>query len=183
MASFNLSGINEAIRKVKQKRNSLKYSNVLTINSHKEHLDTVKYLAENKRPAIVIAASGMCNGGRVMNYLKAMLSDNQYAVLFVGYLAKGTLGRVIQKYGPAKHGKKTGYVNMVGQKLAIQANVHTIGGYSAHADQKDLLNFVKRMWLKPKEIRLIHGSEQAKKTLKHELNKKYPATKTWIPKA
>ena len=79
----------EAVRKVKNKRNPLKYSNVLTINSHKEHLDTVKYLVENKRP--VIAVSGMCNGSRVMNYLKAMLSDNRHGVLYVGNQAKGTL--------------------------------------------------------------------------------------------
>ena len=71
----------------------MKYNNVLTINSHKEHVNTVKYLAKNKRPSIVIATSGMCNGGRIMNYLKAMLDDKRHDVLFVGYQAKGTIGR------------------------------------------------------------------------------------------
>lgn len=172
----------EALRKLKNKRNPLKNNNVLSINTHKDHLNTVQYLAKTKRPAIVIAASGMCNGGRIMNYLKAMLGDNRHDVLFIGYQARGTMGRKIQKYGPAKNGRKTGYIDMDGQRISIQAEIHTIGGYSAHAGQKDLLNFVKRMWFKPKEIRLIHGDETAKETLKDKLNKKYPKIKTWIPR-
>ena len=111
----------------------MKYNNVLTINSHKEHVNTVKYLTKTKRPAIVIATSGMCNGGRIMNYLKAMLDDKRHDVLFVGYQAKGTIGRTIQKYGPANNGNKLGYVDLDGQRIPIKANICTIGGYSAHA--------------------------------------------------
>lgn len=141
----------EALRKVKNNRISLNYNNFLTINTHKEHFSTVNYLAKNKRSAIVIAASGMCNGGRIMNNLKAMLDDSRHDVVFIGCQAKGMLGRIIQKYGPAKKGIKTGYVDMDGQRLPIQAEIHTIGGYSAHAGQEDLLNFVRRMWFKPKK--------------------------------
>lgn len=133
----------EARQKLKRKRKPLNYNNVLTINGHQEHLNTVEYLAKTKRPAIVIAASGMCNGGRIMNCLKAMLNDPRHDVLFVGYQAKGTIGRTIQKYG-----QKNGYVDLDGQRITIQAKIHTIGGYSAHAGQKDLLNFVRRMWKK-----------------------------------
>jgi len=68
-------------------------------------------VVNNKRPAIVIASSGMCNGGRVMNYLKAMLGDARHDVLFVGYQASGTIGRLIQKYGPT-----SGYVTIDGEK-------------------------------------------------------------------
>jgi Cft2 family RNA processing exonuclease len=68
-------------------------------------------VANNKRPAIVIAASGMCNGGHVMNYLKAMLGDARHDVLFVGYQASGTIGRLIQKYGPGG-----GYVTIDGKR-------------------------------------------------------------------
>ncbi|NVK36734.1 MAG: hypothetical protein HWE18_02310 [Gammaproteobacteria bacterium] len=78
-------------------RRPLTFDNLTTINTHKEHVQTVEYLANNKRPAIVIAASGMCNGGRVMNYLKAKLGDPRHDVLFVGYQASGTIGRLIQK--------------------------------------------------------------------------------------
>lgn len=166
----------EARRKLKNQRKPLNYNNVLTINSHQEHMTTVEYLAKTKRPAIVIAASGMCNGGRIMNYLKAMLNDSRHDVLFVGYQAKGTIGRIIQKYGP-----KGGYVDLDGQRITIQAKIHTIGGYSAHAGQKDLLNFVRGMWKKPNEIRLIHGDQNAKQQLQQILNKKHPKIDTWIP--
>lgn len=99
-------------------------------------------LAKTGQPAIVIAASGMCSGGRIMNYLAAMLGDPRHDVLFVGYQAAGTPGQVIQKYGP---------------RITIRAGVPTLSGYSAHADQNDLLNFVARMRHKPRKIRLAHG--------------------------
>ena len=172
----------EALRKVKQGRHPLSFENLLTIDSHKEHMSTVAYLAKTHRPAIVIAASGMCNGGRIMNYLDAMISDERHDILFVGYQASGTVGRDIQKYGPAKNGVKKGYVYLEGKKQNINAGVHTISGYSAHAGQADLINFVKRMWFKPKEIRLIHGDERAKKTLKEKLSNKYPNINVWVPK-
>ena len=73
-------------------------------------------------------------------------------------------------------------MDLDGQRITIQAKIHTIGGYSAHAGQKDLLNFVRRMWKKPNEIRLIHGDENAKEQLKQKLNKKHPKINTWIPK-
>ncbi len=155
----------------------MKYNNVLTINSHKDHLNAVKYLAKSKRPAIVIAISGMCNGARVLNFLKAMLGDKRHDVLFAGYQTKGTLARIIQKYGPARNGNKTGYVDVDGQRIPIRAEIPTICGYSAHAGQKYLLNFVGRIWFKPKEIRLIHGYENTKKILKRELSVNYPKIK------
>lgn len=74
-------------------------------------MQTVEYLANNKRSAIVIAASDMCNGGRIMNCLKAMLGEMRHDVLFVGYQASGTIGRFIQKYGPSG-----GYVTIEGEK-------------------------------------------------------------------
>ena len=167
----------ESQQKIKRGRKPLSFENITTINTHKEHLQTVEYLANNKRPAIVIAASGMCNGGRVMNYLKAMLGDARHDVLFVGYQASGTMGRLIQKYGPSG-----GYVTIDGKKITIKAGIYTMGGYSAHAGQTDLLNFVKRMWRKPSEIRLIHGDDRAKQDLQAKLQAKYPKAKVWIPK-
>ena len=106
----------------------------------------------------------MCSGGRIINYLKALLADERTDVLFVGYQAAGTPRRDIQTYGP-----KGGYVNLDSQKIDINAGVYTLSGYSAHADQKDLINFVKRMRHKPKHIRIVHGEQ----TAKQELQKKY----------
>ena len=151
----------EAKIKVKAGRHPLSFDQIVTIDEHETHLQTVAYLAKTARPAIVIAASGMCTGGRVVNYLKALITDTRNDILFVGYQAKGTTGRDIQKYG-----KNNGYVELDGERYTINAKIHTLSGYSAHADQHDLINFVKRMRVKPKEIRIVHGDEEAKLALK-----------------
>ncbi|BAP80161.1 metallo-beta-lactamase superfamily protein [Pseudomonas sp. MT-1] len=71
----------------------------------------------------------MCSGGRIVNYLKAMLGDKRHNVLFVGYQAQGTPGHAIQTHGP-----KGGYVDLDGERIDIRAGITSIGGYSAHAD-------------------------------------------------
>jgi metallo-beta-lactamase family protein len=71
----------------------------------------------------------MCAGGRIVNYLKAMLGDPRYDVFFVGYRAVGTPGLAIQRYGP-----RGGYVELDGRRYDIRARIHTLGSYSAHAD-------------------------------------------------
>jgi len=144
----------EAKAKVKAGRHPLAFEQIVTIDDHETHLQTVAYLAKTKRPAIVIAASGMCTGGRVVNYLKALVTDERNDILFVGYQAKGTPGRDIQKYGG-----NNGYVELDGKRYTIKAGVHTLSGYSAHADQQNLINFVKRMRVKPKEIQIVHEDE------------------------
>jgi len=151
----------EAQQRLKAGRHPLSFENLYTVDSHEEHLQTVDYLTKTRRPAIVLAASGMAAGGRVVNYLKAMLGDEHHQVLFVGYQASGTPGRKIQKYGP-----RGGWAELDGERIDIKAGVTSIGGYSAHADQKDLLNFVKRMRHWPNEIRLVHGDPDAREALK-----------------
>jgi len=123
-----------------------------------------------------LSGSGMCAGGRIVNYLKALIEDQRTDILFVGYQAEGTAGRSIQKYGA-----KNGYVEMDGQRYSINAGVYTLSGYSAHADQATLLRFVKRMRIKPKEIRLVHGDNEAKLTLQNKLQQEHPEIKVWIP--
>ena len=154
----------EAKKRLAAKRHPLEFEQLTTINSHEEHQMTVDYLANRKKPAIVIAASGMISGGRILNYVKKLIRDEKTDILFVGYQANGTPGRDIQKYAPVN-----GYVELDGQKYDIKAQVHTISGYSAHADQKDLINFVTRMRRQPKEIRIIHGDEEAKLFLQEKL--------------
>lgn len=153
----------EAQRRVRAGRHPLSFDNLYTVDSHEEHMRTVEYLARTGRPAVVLAASGMAAGGRVVNYLKAMLEDARHQVLFVGYQAKGTPGRAIQEYGP-----EHGWVELDGERFEIRAGVTSIGGYSAHADQKDLLNFVKRMRHWPRQIRIVHGDPEARETLKQK---------------
>ena len=168
---------NEAKKELSAGRHPLNFEQLYTVNSHQEHMQTVEYLAKRNKPAIVIAASGMCSGGRIVNYLKQFLPDQTADILFVGYQAQGTLGRDIQKYAP-KHNlaksKAGGYVYIDGKKITIAAHAQTISGYSAHADQQGLLNFVKRMRIKPQHILIVHGDEAAKAILKKQYQQLLP---------
>ena len=118
--------------------------------------------------AIVIAGGGMCSGGRIVNYLEAMLDEPRHNVLFVGYQAQGTLGSRIQKYGPSG-----GYVEINQRRIEIRAGISTLGGYSAHADQASLLRFITGMRKWPQEVRLIHGEAQAKTALQKKIKQAF----------
>ncbi|WP_293268650.1 MBL fold metallo-hydrolase [Neptunomonas sp.] len=166
----------EARKKLAANRHPLSFEQLITIESHQDHMKLVQHLKSTGRPSIVIAASGMCAGGRMQNYLKALLPDSRTEVLFVGYQAKGTPGRDIQKYGP-----QGGYVFLDNERIDIRAGIFTISGYSAHADQANLVNFVKRIYRKPVEIRVVHGDEEAKEALVKKLQAVVPDANVWIP--
>lgn len=165
----------EAAVRVSEGRHPLDFSQMLTIDSHQQHLQTVRYLQKTARPAIVIAASGMCTGGRIVNYLKALLEDPRTDVLFTGYQAKGTAGRSIQQYGQG------GYVFLDNTRHTIAAGVYTISGYSAHADQNNLLDFIGGMEKKPSRVRLVHGDTQAKQQFLARLSDSFPEIEVFIP--
>ena len=93
-----------------------------------------------------------------------MLGDARHQVLLVGYQAAGTPGYAIQKYGP-----RGGWVELDGQRYPIRTRVDTISGYSAHADQRDFLNFVKRISHLPGEVRLVRGDHEARAVLREQL--------------
>lgn len=158
----------EARDRVQSGRRPLGFEQLITIDSHSDHQRIVNHLAQTARPAIVIAGGGMCSGGRIVNYLKAMLGDKRHNVLFVGYQAKGTPGYAIQTYGP-----KGGYVNLDGERFDIRAGISSIGGYSAHADQNGLVGFVTGMQRWPTEIRVVHGEQKAKEALAEQLQASY----------
>lgn len=151
----------EATDLVRQGRHPLSFEQLTVINSHEDHLNAVDYLARSHRPCVVLAGSGMCAGGRVVNYLKAMLGEKRNDVLFVGYQAAGTPGRDILTYGP-----RGGWVELDGERYDIRARVHQVGGYSAHAGQSDLVAFVSGISVPPREIRIVHGDPGAKLALK-----------------
>lgn len=155
---------NEAKRRLQQGRHPLSFSQLHTVDSHEQHLALVQFLASTRQPAVVIAASGMCEGGRVVNYLRALLGDQAHQVVFVGYQARGTLGAAIQRYGP-----QGGYVDIEGERINIAAEVITLSGYSAHADKTGLINFVRRMHKKPTVVRIVHGDQAAKLALQRAL--------------
>lgn len=151
----------EALARVRAGRKPLAFDQLVAIDEHVDHEANVRRLARSGEPAIVIAASGMCAGGRVVDYLKAMLHDPRHDVLFVGYQARGTPGHVIQTWGP-----KGGYVDLGGERCEIRAGIHAVSGYSAHADQAGLVRFITGMRRWPKEVRLIHGDDVARVALR-----------------
>ncbi|MEE9351639.1 MAG: MBL fold metallo-hydrolase [Thiotrichaceae bacterium] len=168
----------EAQGVIEQGRYPLTFKQLHTIESHQDHKSTVKYLKKTARPTIVIAASGMCNGGRIMGYLKALLGDERTDILFSGYQAKNSIGRQIFKYGP-----KNGWVEIDNERYEIKAKIHQIGGYSAHADQQNLLDFATQMEKGPEEVRVLHGDENAKEVLKVKLEELLPDATVVIPKS
>jgi metallo-beta-lactamase family protein len=117
-------------------------------------------LLDVKGPAVIIAGSGMCTGGRILDHLAAGIEKPENDIIFVGYQAAGTPGRAIQEHAGDN---RTVFLN--GKESKIKAGVHTLSGYSAHADQRGLLDWVERMPEKPGKIQLVHGEPKAQKAL------------------
>ena len=129
-----------------------------------------KQLNESNEPAIIISASGMCDVGRIKHHLKHNLWNPNSTILFVGYQAPGTLGRKI-----IEGAKK---VKIFGEEIAVNARIEYIEGYSGHADQEWLLNFVYSFFTKPKHIFLVHGEEEGQEVLRDKIieNTNIPVT-------
>jgi metallo-beta-lactamase family protein len=100
-------------------------------------------------PAIIIAGSGMCTAGRIRHHLKHGIWDPKNTVLFVGYQAPGTLGRILLDGADE--------IKMMGMKLAVKADISRIGSFSAHADRDELTGWLSAFREKPKTVFLIHG--------------------------
>ena len=105
-----------------------------------------------KKEAIIISSSGMCEGGRVRHHLKHNLWRKECSIVFAGFQAEGTLGRRIVD------GAKT--VEVLGETIVVRAGIHTLGGFSAHADRDELLEWLS-CFRKSPEIFIVHGEEQA----------------------
>ncbi len=113
-------------------------------------------------PAIVIAGSGMCNAGRIRHHLKHGIWDPKNTVLFVGYQAPGTLGRILLDGAEE--------IKMMGAEFAVKAEIAKIGSFSAHADKGELTNWLKAFKEKPKTVFLIHGEQETLETFSSDLN-------------
>ena len=123
--------------------------------------DESKALNEKNESSIIISASGMCEVGRIKHHLKHNLWNPNSTILFVGYQAPGTLGRKIVD-GAEK-------VKIFGEEISINARVEYIEGYSGHADQEWLLNFIYSFLTKPKTIFLVHGELEGQIVLKQKI--------------
>lgn len=125
-----------------------------------ENLFYIRDQAESQRlntyqfPKVIISASGMCSAGRVRHHLKHNLWKSKNSIIFVGYQAEGTLGRRL------KDGQST--VGILGEEIKVEAQIHSIEGFSGHADQPTLLSWLRGFKQKPQRIFIVHGeSEQA----------------------
>jgi metallo-beta-lactamase family protein len=124
-----------------------------------------------KSGIIVIAGSGMCEGGRIRHHLKHNLWRSECSVIFVGFQGKGTLGRKIVD------GAKT--VHILGEEIAVKASIYTINGFSAHADQAELIEWISFFKDSP-EVFIVHGEEEVSMVFSSLVNERF-GFKTYVP--
>lgn len=123
--------------------------------------------------AIILAASGMCEGGRIRHHLIHNLHRRDSTILFVGYQAQGTLGRVI--LGGAKR------VRISGKDIKVRAQIRSILSYSAHADQTELLEWIEERCPISGSLFLDHGEPEALDTMRRELQRRHPQLSVRLP--
>jgi metallo-beta-lactamase family protein len=116
-------------------------------------------------PFVLLTSSGMATGGRVLHHLRERLPDPKTTVLFVGYQAEGTRGQVLQQ------GAKE--IKIFGQMVAVRAGIKTIDGFSAHADQSEILRWLKGFERPPQKTYIIHGEPKASAVLADILRQKF----------
>ncbi len=114
-----------------------------------------KAINHKKGTLMVIAGSGMCTGGRVKHHLVNNITNPKNTIMFVGYQAVGTLGRRIV------NGEKE--VRILGQEYPVKATIAKIGGFSAHADKTELLDWLKALKKPPRKVFVVHGEENSAK--------------------
>jgi metallo-beta-lactamase family protein len=131
------------------------------VSDYQESMDTVY----NKQSKVVIAASGMVTGGRVLNYLERYIELPETTVIIVGYQGEGTRGREMLE------GAKE--VKIRGKYCQVNAKVIEIEGLSAHGDQKDLVNWLSELEGKPKRVFLVHGEKEPAEELQMKIQEKY----------
>jgi metallo-beta-lactamase family protein len=121
---------------------------------------------------VIIAGSGMCTGGRIKHHLVNNIARKESSIMFVGYQAAGTLGRLLVD--------KAKEVRIFGQKYKVRAKVKQINGFSAHADRNEMLNWLLKFKSPPKEIFLVHGESQSAQAFKEFITAK-TGWKTIVP--
>jgi metallo-beta-lactamase family protein len=142
-----------------------------------QDLDSVKFTASGAEsmainqvagPCLILAGAGMCNAGRILHHLKLNLWRPETDVIIVGFQAEGTLGRQLVE------GAR--YVSVFGEKIAVKARVHTLGGFSAHAGQNDLLRWFDQLAPCQPQVILTHGEAKGRDALGALLLQRYQLT-------
>ncbi len=165
----NSSSFNEEAKKLILKGdNPFIFPNLRYVKDQKESIALNKY----KFPKVIISSSGMATAGRVRHHLKHNLWDEKNSLVFVGYQAEGTLGRIIL------NGAKK--VKILGEEIAVKAEIYDLQGFSGHADQLMLMDWIRKFKTKPQKIFIVHGEEDASEVLAQLIEKEF-SIETIIP--
>ena len=147
-------------------RITLKYADLPDLDNVRftESLEESMRINSVRAGAVIISASGMCDGGRIKHHLRYNISRPECAIMFAGFQAQGTLGRRIVE------GAKT--VRIFGEPYVVRAKIFTIGGLSAHADQAALLGWLGHFRRAPQQTWVVHGEPLAARALRDEIRRK-----------
>ncbi len=129
--------------------------------------DTKDSIAINRHPgpAIIMAGSGMCTGGRIKHHLVQNIARPESTILFVGYQARGTLGRIILE--------RPDEVRILGKTHSVRARIETINGFSAHADRNEIISWLAAITRPPKKVFIIHGEEESSLALAETIRTRF----------
>jgi metallo-beta-lactamase family protein len=140
------------------------------------HLQIAKSVEESKAlhnvtgPAVIISASGMLEGGRILHHLARRLPEDNNTLLFVGYQAEGTRGRALQ-------GGKT-EIKIHGRMVPVRAHIESISSFSAHADYREILAWLMGFNRAPRNTFVVHGEPEASQAMRDRIEKQlgWPVT-------
>jgi metallo-beta-lactamase family protein len=139
----------EAVELMKRGDHPCDFPSLITTRSGKQS----KAINDEKTPCIIIAGSGMCTGGRIKHHLKHNVTRPESTILFVGYQARGTLGRYLLE--------KADEVRIYGQKYPVKSRIEKINGFSAHADRNELFRWLSGFETEPERVFVTHGEPDA----------------------
>lgn len=138
-----------------------------------QDVEESKQLNVRPGPAIIISASGMCNGGRIMHHLKWRLPDTRNVVLFVGYQAQGTRGRLLLE------GAKR--IRIHGEDFPVKARIMQVHALSAHADRDEILHWLGGFSRPPRQVFIVHGEPESSQALREYIQRSF-GWKASVPK-
>lgn len=158
----NASSFNDKTRDLILKGdNPFTFTNLRYIKTQEESMA----LNKSDYPKVIISSSGMATAGRIRHHLKHNLWNPLNSLVFVGYQAEGTLGRILLD-GVKK-------VKLLGEEINVALEIYDLEGFSGHADQVTLLNWVEHFKIKPKKIFIVHGEEESSTTLASIIEQKF----------
>ena len=134
--------------------------------------DESQKINDIRYPAIIVSASGMATGGRVLHHLKYRLPDPRNSIIFVGYQGVGTRGQLL------RDGARS--IKIHGEDVPVRARIHNIEAFSGHADYEEILRWLGKFRKPPKTTFIVHGEEESSRGLAAEIEKKL-GWKTYIP--